>query len=55
MLQAMGLRTGIDLDRLMEVRRRLPSWLPDEATYGFLADAGPPLGFKGEAPMAVAA
>ncbi len=48
MLQAMGLNTGIDLERLVEVRRRLPEWLPKEASYGFLANAGPPLGFRGE-------
>ncbi len=52
MLQAMGLKTGIDLERLVEVRRRLPGWLPGEASYGFLADAGPPLGFSGEAAVA---
>ncbi|WP_174302191.1 hydroxymethylglutaryl-CoA lyase [Caulobacter sp. S45] len=45
MLQAMGLKTGIDLERLVEVRRRLADWLPGEAAYGFLADTGPPLGF----------
>ncbi len=55
MLQSMGLRTGIDLERLVAVRRRLPGWLPDEPAYGFLADAGPPLGFAGEAPVAQAA
>ena len=53
MLQAMGLKTGIDLERLVEVRRQLPGWLPGEAAYGFLADAGPPLGFAGEAAEAV--
>ena len=51
MLQAMGLRTGIDLERLVEVRRQLPGWLPGEAAYGFLADAGPPLGFAGPRPF----
>jgi len=45
MLEAMGLRTGIDLDRLMEVRRSLAQWLPGEAVYGFLSEAGPPLDF----------
>ena len=53
MLQAMGLKTGIDLEKLVEVRRQLPDWLPGEAAYGFLADAGPPLGFAGEAAEAV--
>ena len=46
MLEAMGLRTGIDLDRLIDVRRSLPAWLPDEESYGFLSEAGLPLGFN---------
>jgi hydroxymethylglutaryl-CoA lyase len=50
MLEAMGLRTGIDLDRLLDVRRSLAQWLPDEQTYGFTSEAGLPLGF---APAAV--
>jgi hydroxymethylglutaryl-CoA lyase len=46
MLDAMGLKTGIDLAALLEVRRRLADWLPGEAVFGFLADAGLPLGFR---------
>jgi hydroxymethylglutaryl-CoA lyase len=46
MLQAMGLKTGIDLEKLVEVRCRLADWLPGEAAYGFLADVGTPLGFE---------
>ena len=49
MLEAMGLRTGIDLDRLIEVRRSLPAWLPEEESYGFLSEAGLPLGFTAPA------
>lgn len=45
MLEAMGLRTGIDLARLLEVRRVLRDSLPGEALYGFTPDAGLPLGF----------
>jgi hydroxymethylglutaryl-CoA lyase len=45
MLDAMGLKTGIDLPRLLEVRRRLGEWLPGEAVFGFTAEAGLPLGF----------
>jgi hydroxymethylglutaryl-CoA lyase len=45
MLEAMGLRTGIDLPRLLEVRRILTEALPGEALYGFTPDAGLPLGF----------
>jgi hydroxymethylglutaryl-CoA lyase len=46
MLEAMGLRTGIDLPKLLEVRRVLSEALPDEALYGFTPEAGLPLGFR---------
>jgi hydroxymethylglutaryl-CoA lyase len=46
MLEAMGLRTGIDLRRLLEVRRVLSEALPGEALYGFTPEAGLPLGFR---------
>ena len=46
MLEAMGLRTGIDLPRLLDVRRVLREALPGEALYGFTPDAGLPLGFQ---------
>jgi len=46
MLEAMGLRTGIDLDRLLEVRRVLRESLPGEALYGFTPEAGLPLGLR---------
>lgn len=45
MLQAMGLDTGIDLARLLAVRKILRDALPGEALYGFTADAGLPLTF----------
>jgi hydroxymethylglutaryl-CoA lyase len=45
MLEAMGIRTGIDLQRLLEVREVLRHALPDEEIYGFTPDAGLPLGF----------
>ena len=45
MLEAMGLRTGIDLPKLLEVRRILKAALPGEALYGFTPEAGLPLGF----------
>ena len=50
MLQAMGLRTGIDLDKLLNVRRILADALPGEPLYGFTPDAGLPLGFAPEHP-----
>ena len=46
MLEAMGLRTGIDLPRLLEVRTIVAEALPAEAMYGFTAEAGLPLGFQ---------
>jgi hydroxymethylglutaryl-CoA lyase len=49
MLEAMGLRTGIDLPRLLRVREILRAALPGEPLYGFTPDAGLPLGFTLEA------
>lgn len=49
MLQAMGLRTGIDLNALLAVRDIVHAALPDETLYGFTPDAGLPLGFVPEA------
>jgi hydroxymethylglutaryl-CoA lyase len=46
MLDAMGLKTGIDLPRLLDVRRQLGEWLPGEAVFGFTGEAGLPLGFQ---------
>lgn len=48
MLQAMGLKTGIDLPRLLEVRQIIAHALPGEPLYGFTPDAGLPLGFTPE-------
>ena len=45
MLEAMGLRTGIDLPALLQVRRIVQAALPGEPLYGFIPDAGLPLGF----------
>lgn len=45
LLEAMGLRTGIDLERLFDVRSILKESLPGEALYGFTPDAGLPKGF----------
>jgi hydroxymethylglutaryl-CoA lyase len=46
MLEAMGLRTGIDLERLLSVRRILKDALPQEEMYGFVPEAGLPRGFR---------
>ncbi|MCD6674552.1 MAG: hydroxymethylglutaryl-CoA lyase [Burkholderiaceae bacterium] len=45
LLEAMGLRTGIDIEKLIEARGVLERALPGEALYGFVASAGLPLGF----------
>lgn len=46
MLEAMGLRTGIDLERLFAVRALLAEALPDEPLYGFVPESGLPLGWR---------
>ena len=47
MLEAMGLRTGIDLDRLLETRAFMERHLTDERTTGAIVNAGIPKGFLG--------
>ncbi len=49
MLEAMGLSTGIDLEKLLRVREILAAALPGEPLYGFTPDVGLPLGFRGAA------
>jgi len=46
MLEAMGLATGIDLDALVAVRSIVANALPGEPLYGFVAEAGVPLGWR---------
>lgn len=45
MLNAMGLKTGIELDALLKVRRIIEEALPGEPLYGFTPDAGPMLDY----------
>lgn len=54
LLEAMGLRTGIDIDRLLEVRADVQAALPGETLYGFVSDAGLPKGFAYAGARAVA-
>ncbi len=49
MLESMGMRTGIDLGRLLEARAILASALPDEPRHGGLARAGLPRTFRAAA------
>lgn len=50
MLHAMGCETGIDLERLLQVRAILAEALPGEPLYGFTPDAGLPLGLDARRP-----
>lgn len=45
MLEASGLRTGIDIDRLFAARAIIAGALPGEAIYGHVPEAGLPKGF----------
>ncbi len=42
MLESMGLNTGIDLNKLIEVRNLIQRALPNEPLYGFTPEAGLP-------------
>ncbi len=45
MLEAMGLRTGINLEQLLDARQFMEQHLRGEATFGSIATAGVPKGF----------
>ena len=49
MFEAMGVKTGIDLDRLMAARKLMVAALPEEPVYGHMALAGVPKGFRAAA------
>jgi hydroxymethylglutaryl-CoA lyase len=49
MFEAMGVRTGIDLERLFAARRPLAEGLPQEPLYGMTPEAGLPKNWKPEA------
>ena len=46
MLEEMGLKTGVDLKKLIACRAILAEALPDEPLYGFIAEVGPEKGGK---------
>jgi hydroxymethylglutaryl-CoA lyase len=46
LLEAMGLRTGIDIERLIAARAIVIEGLPGEHLYGHVPDAGLPKGFR---------
>ena len=45
MLEAMGLKTGVDIDALVAVREIVAAGLPNEPLLGAIAKAGVPKGF----------
>jgi hydroxymethylglutaryl-CoA lyase len=47
MFEAMGMGTGIDLEKLMAAREPLRAGLPGEPLYGMTPEAGLPKGWKG--------
>ena len=49
MFESMGIKTGIDLEKLFAARRVLIQGLPDEPIYGHTPDAGLPKGFRAAA------
>src|SRR3954464_3131303 len=49
MFEAMGVSTGIDLEKLMLARKMMVDVLPQEQTYGHFALAGVPKGFRAAA------
>lgn len=51
LLESLGLRTGINFDRLLAARRVLAEGLPGVELYGFTPDAGLPLGFETATPQ----
>jgi hydroxymethylglutaryl-CoA lyase len=54
MLEAMGFETGIDIERLLEVRELVHGFLPNVAQHGAIAKAGLPKNFR-TTPLAQAA
>ena len=50
MFEAMGVATGIDLERLIAARAVLQAGLPGEPLYGMVAEAGLPKGFRPATP-----
>ncbi|MEM1143366.1 MAG: hydroxymethylglutaryl-CoA lyase, partial [Pseudomonadota bacterium] len=46
LLESMGLKTGINFEKLFSARRLLQAALPDVELYGFTPDAGLPKGFR---------
>ncbi|TSA13298.1 MAG: hydroxymethylglutaryl-CoA lyase [Betaproteobacteria bacterium] len=52
MFESMGVRTGVDINKLIEVRNTVFAALPDAELYGHISKAGLPKGFR---PLSLAA
>ena len=46
MLDAMGVETGIDIEKLLAVTEKVQSFIPNESIYGFTKDSGLPKGYE---------
>jgi hydroxymethylglutaryl-CoA lyase len=46
LLETMGLATGIDFAKLIQLRRKIETWLPEERFAGAIARAGLPKTFR---------
>ena len=46
LLEAMGLRTGVEFEKMLAARKVLQAALPEVPLYGFTPDAGLPKGFQ---------
>lgn len=55
MLEACGVRTGIDIEQLLSLRQQVADWLVGEATHGTLWRAGLPKTVNSSATMTAAA
>jgi hydroxymethylglutaryl-CoA lyase len=51
LLESMGLKTGVNFEKLFEARQVLATALPDVPLYGFTPDAGLPKGFVAATPQ----
>lgn len=54
MFEAMGIKTGINLDLLFEARKPLQAGVPNEMLYGMVPEAGTPKGFSPASQWSVA-
>lgn len=52
LLESLGFDTGVDIEALVELRRTIEGWLPDERFAGTIARAGLPKNFRAPADVA---